>query len=47
MKAFPDLASFTLVPMLTEEEQQPERKKPQQKDLGLALKNGRAGTTEP
>ena len=36
MKAFPDLASFTFVPMLTEEESRnPERKRPQQKTSGL------------
>jgi hypothetical protein len=44
MKAFPDLASFTLVPMLTEEEPATGKKKTATKDLGLAQKNGRAGT---
>ena len=44
MKAFPDLLSFTFVPMLTEEESRTGKKKTATKDLGLALKNGRAGT---
>jgi hypothetical protein len=44
MKAFPDLASFTFVPMLTEEEPATGKKKSATKDLGLALKKGRAGT---
>jgi hypothetical protein len=44
MKAFPDLASFTLVQMLTEEEPATGKKKTATTDLGLALKNGRAGT---
>ena len=44
MKAFPDLASFTLVPMLTEEEPATGKKKTATKDLGLAQKKGRAGT---
>jgi hypothetical protein len=44
MKAFPDLASFTFVPMLTEEESATGKKKTTTKDLGLARKNGRAGT---
>ncbi len=44
MKAFPDIASFTFVPMLTEEESASGRKKTATKDLGLAQKKGRAGT---
>ena len=44
MKAFPDLASFTFVPMLTEEELKTGTKKTATKDLGLAQKKGRAGT---
>lgn len=44
MKAFPDLASFTFVPMLTEDEGKTKKKKSAKKDLGLALKKGRAGT---
>ena len=44
MKAFPDLASFTLVPMLTEEEPATGKKKTATKDLGAAQKNGRPGT---
>lgn len=44
MKAFPDLLSFTLIPMFTEEEPAARKKKTRIKDLGLALKNGRAGT---
>lgn len=44
MKAFPDLATFTFVPMLTEEEPATGKKKTATKDLGLAQKTGRAGT---
>jgi hypothetical protein len=44
MKAFPDLASFTFVPMLTEEVGKSGRKKTATRDLGLAQKNGRPGT---
>jgi len=44
MKAFPDLMSFTFVPMLTEEEKPTGTKKTASKDLGLAQKNGKAGT---
>jgi hypothetical protein len=44
MKAFPDLASFTFVPMLTEEEKAVGPKKTAAKDLGMALKKGKAGT---
>jgi hypothetical protein len=44
MKAFPDLASFTFVPMLTEDDTTPGTKKTATKDLGLAQKNGKAGT---
>jgi hypothetical protein len=44
MKAFPDLTSFTFVPMLTEEEPATGKKKTRVKDLGLAQKTGRAGT---
>jgi hypothetical protein len=44
MKAFPDLTSFTFVPMLTEEEPATGKKKTRAKDLGLAQKTGRAGT---
>ena len=44
MKAFPDLASFTLVPMLTEEEPVTGKKKTATQDLAMAQKNGRAGT---
>jgi len=44
MKAFPDLLSFTFVPMLTEEESPTGKKKTATKDLGLAQKKGRAGS---
>jgi hypothetical protein len=44
MKAFPDLLNFTLIPMLTEEESAIRKRKTVTKDLGLSLKNGRAGT---
>ena len=44
MKAFPDLLSFTFVPMLTEEVLATRKKKASTKDLGLAQKNGKAGT---
>jgi len=44
MKAFPDLASFTFVPMLTENEPASRKRKIATKDLGLAQKKGRAGT---
>jgi hypothetical protein len=44
MKAFPDLASFTFVPMLTDDEKPTGTKKTASKDLGLAQKNGKAGT---
>ncbi len=44
MKAFPDLANFTFIPMLTEEESKTGRKKTAKKDLGLAQKKGRPGT---
>ena len=44
MKAFPDLTSFTFVPMLTEQEGRSGKKKSAKKDLGLALKKGMAGT---
>ena len=44
MKAFPDLASFTFVPMLTEEESATGKKKTATKDLGMAQKKGMAGT---
>ena len=44
MKAFPELANFTFVPMLTEDESASGRKKTATKDLGLAQKKGRAGT---
>jgi hypothetical protein len=44
MKAFPDLASFTFVPMLTEKESATGTRKTATKDLGRAQKNGRAGT---
>jgi hypothetical protein len=44
MKAFPDLLSFTFVPMLTEEESPSGKKKSATKDLGLAQKKGRAGS---
>ena len=44
MKAFPDLLSFTFVPMLTEDESKTGRKKTATKDLGLAQKKGKAGT---
>jgi hypothetical protein len=44
MKAFPDLASFTFVPMLTEEDVPAAKKKSLTKDLGLAQKKGKAGT---
>jgi len=44
MKAFPELLSFTFVPMLTEEESPTGKKKTATKDLGLAQKKGRAGS---
>jgi hypothetical protein len=44
MKAFPDLLSFTFVPMLTEEESATGKKLTATKDLGIAQKKGRAGT---
>lgn len=44
MKAFPDLASFTFVPMLTEEDVPAARKKSPTRDLGRAQKEGRPGT---
>lgn len=44
MKAFPDLASFTFIPMLTEEGSVTGTRKAAAKDLGLARKKGRAGT---
>jgi hypothetical protein len=44
MKAFPDLASFTFIPMLTEKETHVEKKISVTKDLGLAQKQGKAGT---
>jgi hypothetical protein len=44
MKSFPDLGSFTFVPMLTEKETTTGRKISKTKDLGLALKQGKAGT---
>lgn len=44
MKAFPELASFTFIPMLTEHDPAPARKSTRIKDLELAVKKGRAGT---
>jgi hypothetical protein len=44
MKAFPDLASFTFIPMLTEEDVTAAKKKSVNKDLVLAQKKGKAGT---
>lgn len=44
MKAFPDLESFTFVPMLTEDLPATRQKLTATKDLGLAQKKGRAGT---
>ncbi len=44
MKAFPDLMSFTFIPMLTEDVSVTGKKKTATKDLGLAQKKGRAGT---
>jgi hypothetical protein len=44
MKAFPDLASFTFVPMLTDEKPATGKKTTATKDLGLAQKAGKAGT---
>jgi len=44
MKAFPELAGFTFVPMLTEDEKGPTAKKTATRDLGKAQKNGKAGT---
>ncbi|WP_292349140.1 MULTISPECIES: hypothetical protein [unclassified Methanoregula] len=44
MKAFPELGSFTFVPMLTEDEPVSGKKTTRTKDLGLAVKKGRAGT---
>jgi len=44
MKAFPELASFTFVPMLTEDEKISGTKKTATKDLGIALKKRKAGT---
>lgn len=40
MKAFPDLASFTFIPMLTEAHSPSEKKKTKTKDLGNAQKTG-------
>jgi hypothetical protein len=45
MTVFPDLASFTFIPMLTEDENPSGTKKNAAKDLGLAQKNGKAGTS--
>jgi len=44
MKAFPDLVSFTFIPMLTEEGSVTGTRKAAAKDLGFARKKGRAGT---
>jgi hypothetical protein len=44
MKAFPELANFTFVPMLTEDESKTGKRKNPAKDLGLGQKKGRAGT---
>lgn len=44
MKAFPDLHSFTFIPMLTDKEEKSGRRRTATKDLGLAIKKGRAGT---
>jgi hypothetical protein len=44
MKAFPELLSFTFIPMLTEEGSATGMKLTATKDLGLAQKKGRAGT---
>jgi hypothetical protein len=44
MKAFPDLASFTFIPMLTEDDPPSGQKTARTRDLGLALKKGKAGT---
>lgn len=44
MKAFPDIESFTFVPMLTDELPATGQKRTATKDLGLARKKGRAGT---
>ena len=44
MKSFPDLESFTFVPMLTEEVERTKKKKSPALDLGRAVKNGKAGS---
>ena len=44
MKAFPELLSFTFIPMLTEEASATGMKLTATKDLGRAQKKGRAGT---
>ena len=44
MNAFPELASFTFIPMLTEDEKVSGTKKTATKDLGQAQKNRKAGT---
>jgi len=44
MKAFPELASFTFIPMLTEDDRASAQKTTRTKDLGLAVKKGMAGT---
>ena len=44
MKAFPDLASFTFIPMLTEADTPGKEKKAASKDLGLAQRKGKPGT---
>jgi hypothetical protein len=44
MKSFPDLGSFTLIPMLTDREEPTTRKKSGKTDLGKAVKAGKAGS---
>ncbi|MGA2120784.1 MAG: hypothetical protein ABSG49_01925 [Methanoregula sp.] len=44
MKSFPDLSSFTLIPMLTDREEPTTRKKRGKTALGKAVKAGKAGS---
>ena len=44
MKSFPDLGSFTFIPMLTDREVPTTRKKNKKTDLGKATKAGKAGS---
>lgn len=45
MKRMPSLNSFTFVPMLTDDRSKGDRKKSPKKDLGAAVRKGRAGST--